>query len=94
MAKRKIKTQPTPLNLAAQLPTVTHPAPVPIEPVDGLIPPPPPQIMNKLAQQQARNLAWCEEWGRGMPDVEGVEVCAALTYDLIQIMNRALVGSS
>ena len=66
--------------------------PVPIQVVDGLIPKPPAQVVAQLAQQQAKSLAWCEEWGRAMPTVAGVPVCQALTYDLIQILNKALMG--
>ena len=60
--------------------------------IEGLIPRPPAPILRQLEQRQAKHLAWCEEWGERMPDVAGVRICKAMTYDLIQILNRSLIG--
>mgnify|MGYP001574711290 CR=1 FL=1 len=42
-----------------------------------------------LQQAQATNLVWCEEWGRGLSTVAGVNIGQALTFDLITLLNRA-----
>lgn len=41
-----------------------------------------------LIDQQRKNLEFVEKWAASMPKVSGVSVVKALTYDLIQIVNR------
>ena len=42
-----------------------------------------------MLQAQATNLRWCESFGASLPLVAGVPVGLALTYDLIQLLNRS-----
>ena len=42
-----------------------------------------------LQKAQATNLRWCEEWGATLPAVAGIPVGRALTFDLIQLLNRS-----
>jgi hypothetical protein len=60
--------------------------------IEGLIPKPPAPILLQLADRQAKHLAWCEDWGNRMPEVAGVRICKAMSYDLIQVLNRSLIG--
>ena len=42
-----------------------------------------------MLQSQTANLKWCEEFGALLPSVAGVQIGLALTYDLIQLLNRS-----
>ena len=42
-----------------------------------------------LQKAQATNLQWCENWGATLQPVAGVNVGIALTFDLIQLLNRS-----
>ena len=42
-----------------------------------------------MLQSQATNLKWCEAFGTSLPLVAGVPIGLALTYDLIQLLNRS-----
>ncbi len=42
-----------------------------------------------LQKAQAINLRWCEEWGATLPAIAGVPIGRALTFDLIQLLNRS-----
>ena len=55
---------------------------------EGLLPPPPPEATASLAQVQFINLAWCEVYGQSLPRINGVPIVQALSYELIQAMNR------
>ena len=42
----------------------------------------------ELERIQIENLAFLESWGKQMPAVNGVAVCQALSYELIQVLNQ------
>ncbi len=42
-----------------------------------------------LQKSQAANLRWCEAWARTLQPVAGVPIGQALTFDLIQLLNRS-----
>lgn len=44
---------------------------------------------SSLQKSQATNLHWCEAWGRTLQSVAGVPIGQALTFDLIQLLNRS-----
>ena len=44
---------------------------------------------SSLQKSQATNLHWCEAWGRTLQPVAGVPIGVALTFDLIQLLNRS-----
>ena len=44
-----------------------------------------------LQQSQAANLRWCEAWGKTLPEVAGVPIGQALTFDLIGLLNRSVI---
>ncbi len=44
---------------------------------------------SSLQKSQATNLRWCEDWGRTLQSVAGVPIGLALTFDLIQLLNRS-----
>lgn len=64
-----------------------------VEAVNGLVPMPPPEVQQQLSLAQAHHLRWCETWGQEMPTVAGVEVCRAITYEMMQIFNKSLLQS-
>jgi hypothetical protein len=50
---------------------------------------PEPTLEEQLAKAQTDNLRFCEKWGGQMPHVDGIMLCKAFTYDLVQHLNRA-----
>ncbi len=44
-----------------------------------------------LQKAQATNLRWCEAWGRTLQPIAGVPIGVALTFDLLQLINRAVI---
>ena len=55
---------------------------------EGLLPPPPVSKQQEIEAAAVANLQWCETLGAMLPKVNGVPVVQALTYELIQIVNR------
>lgn len=86
MSKRKVITR-KPVDLPTLLPGGQYT----VETVNGLVPMPPPEVQEQLALAQAYHLHWCERWGGEMPTVNNVPVCQAITYELVQLLNKSLL---
>jgi hypothetical protein len=50
--------------------------------------PVPADKMAELERQSVINLQWCEYLGAGLPKVNNIAVVQALSYELIQVVNR------
>jgi hypothetical protein len=56
--------------------------------LEQLQPRPAQAQLEQLGAAGAHNLQYLEQWAASMPTVAGVPIVQALTYDLVQVLNR------